>query len=141
MLLPLYPKSGTETIINLPGHYKGYFSNYPPTSSSAYKFRVADNWKVISCIRARGGSHGGCPSCVMILIELKYIEKDKKVMQILPVITEIPEIMILTQNSAEIDYCGEGIDPMNTIPNMGPDIVKGSLIGLIVAFILYLAVK
>lgn len=126
MLLPLYPKPGTETVINLPGHYKGYFANWPPTSRSRYKFKAADNWKVISCVTARGGSHGGCSSCYMILIELKYVEEHKEVKQ------ELPEIMILTEKNSINDYCAD--EP--TESNTKIDVFKGIIIGIILFIIL-----
>lgn len=72
MVLPTYPRLGKETIINEPGHYKGYYCNYCPGQNTPFDFVPAPDWHVISCTHVGSGSHGCCPGCVVILIEIKH---------------------------------------------------------------------
>lgn len=85
MTLPLYPKTPCETVINEPGHIKGYFANHCPGSGTAWDFKVAPDWKVISCTTAGFGTHGCCPTCTVILIELKHIDFGKEPIEPVPI--------------------------------------------------------
>jgi hypothetical protein len=72
MTLPHYPSPGSETVINDPGHYKGYFCALCP-GATHHVFVPSPNWKLISCVRQPGlGSHNCCSNCVVVLVELKY---------------------------------------------------------------------
>jgi len=125
MILPLYPKPGKETVINKPGHYKGYFANSCP-GASHFPFKPADNWKVKFCSHVGKGTHGGCRGCIMVLIDLTYIEEHKKIKN------EVPVIMIPTQGNGDTDYCFD--EPIES--NTKIDIFKGVIIGIILFIIL-----
>ena len=74
-LLPCFPSPGSETIINKPGYYKGYFCSFCPDSGTNFDYVPPTNWNVISCVQIDGwGTHGCCWNCVVILVELEYID-------------------------------------------------------------------
>ena len=71
MTLPFYPSPGPETVINEPGHYKGYFCNREP-SAPQYAFKPAVDWKIDAWSNATFGGHGCCYNCYVVLVELTY---------------------------------------------------------------------
>lgn len=71
-MIPNYPSPGSETVIDEPGYYKGYFCAYCPDKGTPWDFTPAEYWGVISCVYA-SGSHGCCEGCVVVLIELEYV--------------------------------------------------------------------
>lgn len=72
--VPYYQSPGSETVINEPGHYKGYFCKFCHDSKSSHKFIAPTNWTVKSCVYMPGlGSHGCCIGCVVVLIELFHV--------------------------------------------------------------------
>ena len=74
-LLPCFPSPGSETAINKPGYYKGYFCKFCPGSGSGFDYVPPANWVVQSCTLMPGlGSHGCCADCVVILVELEYVD-------------------------------------------------------------------
>lgn len=74
MVLPLYPKTPCETVINEPGHIKGYYANHCPGAGTPWDFKPEPDWKVISCSTAGFGTHGCCATCVVVLVELKHVD-------------------------------------------------------------------
>ena len=76
--IPYYPSPGSETLINEPGHYKGYFCKYCHNSTSKHRFIPPENWEVKSCSYTGSlGSNGCCSGCVVVLIELLHINYGK----------------------------------------------------------------
>ena len=60
---PLYPSPGTETDLNEPGHYIGWFQNFPFGYGSQYDFVPPVGWSIVNQIPdSAGGTHGGCPT-------------------------------------------------------------------------------
>ena len=99
---PLYPRPGTETVLNLPGYYKGYYCNHCPDTGTPYVFIPAKDWKVISCSNAGHSTHGCSYRHAVVLIEVKYTglpiepetpedkkDKDKRILLVAAVIALI----------------------------------------------------
>ena len=73
--LPCYPAPGSETLISLPGYYKGYFCAFCPGSGTPYDYKPPKNWELLSCTQVDGwGTHGCCWNCVVVLVELQYVD-------------------------------------------------------------------
>ena len=68
---PLYPSPGTETILNEPGHYIGWFATQPPGSLHPYEPPIG--WVISNWETGITGSHGGCPDCTMFKLELVWV--------------------------------------------------------------------
>ena len=74
-LLPCYPSPGSETVISKPGYYKGYFCATCPGTGRSFDYVPPTNWNVISCEQIDGwGTHGCCWNCIVILVELQYVD-------------------------------------------------------------------
>jgi len=70
--IPYSPLKGTETVLDEPGHYIGWFANFCP-GSPYYAFVAPLDWEVTSCIMdSNVGTHGGCPNCAMAKIDMEY---------------------------------------------------------------------
>ena len=72
LALPYYPSPGSETVINEPGHYQGYFCNKSPHSDK-YAFKPAVDWRINTWSYATFGGHGCCYNCYVVLVELQYM--------------------------------------------------------------------
>ena len=72
--IPYFPSPGSETVINEPGHYQGWFAAVCTDNRwySPYAYVPPDKWTVTSCGSASIGGHGGCSGCIMVLIDLVY---------------------------------------------------------------------
>ena len=60
--LPFYPNPGTETVLNEPGHYIGWFEAFQPYSGTIWDFVPAPGWVLIGIKVAPVGTHGGNPN-------------------------------------------------------------------------------
>jgi hypothetical protein len=68
--LPMFPAPGSETVINVPGHYQGYYMSF--CSWLGNNQTIPPGWTVTSCSNAGMGTHGGCAYCNMILVDFIY---------------------------------------------------------------------
>lgn len=57
---PSYPFKGTETVLEEPGHYTGWFQNYPPGYGTPWDFVPELDWRVQGYTIGAVGSHNGC---------------------------------------------------------------------------------
>lgn len=74
-LLPCFPSPGSETLISKPGYYKGYFCATCPGTGRPFDYIPPVNWEVISCEQIPGwGTHGCCWNCIVVLVELQYVD-------------------------------------------------------------------
>ena len=70
---PTYPNPGTETILNEPGHYIGWFEALPPGYGTSYDFVPSLDWVILSYeYTGEMGTHGGARNSVMTKVELVY---------------------------------------------------------------------
>lgn len=72
MTLPLFPSPGPETVINEPGHYKGYFCATCPGTGRTFDYKAPVDWTIQSCAAAEFGGHGCCYNCYVILVDMIF---------------------------------------------------------------------
>jgi hypothetical protein len=76
--LPMYPWPGTETDINNPGYYVGWFQSGCPGAAN-YPYSPAPGWTA-TCLQSHSNAsgmynsnlHGGCVTCIMSQLKLVY---------------------------------------------------------------------
>ena len=72
MTLPFFPSPGPETVINEPGHYKGYFCATCPGTGRTFDYKAPVDWTIQSCAAAEFGGHGCCYNCYVILVDMIF---------------------------------------------------------------------
>lgn len=133
MALPFCPRPGNDTIINEPGHYKGYFAAH---CHGKFKYTPPTDWQVIFCTGKGSGTHGFKQGYGVVLAEIRYIGEeipDKIPPMELPINLQIPEIL----SNGENLEC----EPLDEVEETTKEISKEVIIGLVVAAIIFMVIK